>query len=116
MLSIMRLQWIAAASVLLLVGCQAHMMETYGDKIQLLHAPNEKPGKGGVIRYLNTGLPSWRTARRHDAMMQMQQFCGGRYTITDEGPRSKFGSSMPIGDKVSVEVDQYWYIAFTCPS
>lgn len=100
--------------LLLLAGCQAHMMETHGDTITLFKAPDAKPGKGGVIRYLNTGLHSWRDARRRDAENQMKHFCGGAYHITAEGPRSQFGAAMPIGDSVSVEVDQYTYIAFDC--
>jgi len=90
------------------------MMETHGDTIQLFKTGQEKPGHGGVIRYLNTGLSSWKQARRADAEKQMQRFCGGTYKITDEGPRSKFGASMPIGNSVSLEVDQYTYVAFEC--
>jgi hypothetical protein len=95
-------------------GCTAEMMETRGDKIILIHPPNEKPGKGGVIRYLNGGMTSWRNVRRANAEKQMEHFCGGPYTITAEGPRSKFGADMPIGKSVSFEVDQYTYIAFDC--
>ena len=95
-------------------GCVAHMMETRGDKITILKIGDHKPGKGGVIRYLNTGLDTWKQARRKDAEKQMEKFCGGAYTITAEGPRSKFGASMPIGSSVSFEVDQYTYIAFDC--
>ena len=98
----------------LFIGCQAHMMETHGDQITLLKLPNAKLGKGGVIRYLNTGLSSWRQARRKDAESQMQHFCGGPYTITAEGPRSKFGAAMPVGNSVSFEVDQYTYVSFEC--
>ena len=98
----------------LCAGCQAHMMETRGDTITLIKAPNTKPGKGGVIRYLNTGFQSWRKARREDALKQMDKFCRGAYTITAEGPRSKFGADMPIGKSVSLEVDEYWYMAFDC--
>jgi hypothetical protein len=98
----------------LCTGCAAHMMETRGDKIALFKSPNEKPGKGGVIRYLNTGFDSWKKARRADAERQMEHFCGGPYTITADGPRSKFGASMPIGSSVSFEVDQNTYIAFDC--
>jgi hypothetical protein len=95
-------------------GCAAHMMETHGDTIHLLALKNEKPGKGGVIRYLNTGFDSWKRARREDAEKQMNHFCSGPYTITAEGPRSQFGANMPIGNSVSFEVDQYTYIAFEC--
>jgi hypothetical protein len=98
----------------LCLGCTAHMMETHGDKIQLFATGQEKPGRGGVIRYLNTGLPSWRQSRRADAEKQMQHFCSGSYRITAEGPRSKFGSAMPIGSSASLEVDQYTYITFEC--
>ena len=98
----------------LCTGCVAHMMETHGDKISLFASAKDKQGKGGVIRYLNTGLASWRQARREDALKQMQKFCAGPYTITAEGPRSKFGASMPIGSSVSFEVDQYTYLAFEC--
>lgn len=97
---------------LLLGGCQAHMMETHGDAVSLL--PTGDKTRGGVIRYLNTGLASWRTARRKDAENQMKRFCSGHYRITAEGPRSQLGAAMPIGYSVSVEVDQYTYVAFEC--
>ncbi len=99
---------------LLLSGCSAQMMETRGGHVSLFKAPGEKPGKGGVVRYLNTGMDSWKKARRSNAEKQMQQFCGGPYNITAEGPRSKFGASMPIGKSASLEVDQYTYVAFDC--
>lgn len=98
----------------MLTGCTAEMMETRGGNIQLIHLPTEKTGKGGVIRYLNTGMSSWKDARRKNAEKQMKDFCKGAYTITAEGPRSKFGASMPIGSHSSVEVDQYTYLAFDC--
>jgi hypothetical protein len=98
----------------LCTGCRANMMETHGDTIQLFKTGQEKPGRGGVVRYLNTGMDSWRKARRTDAEKQMQQFCKGPYTITAEGPRSKFGAAMPIGNHSSLEVDQYTYVAFEC--
>lgn len=97
-----------------LTGCTAHMMETHGDTIQLFKTGQEKPGKGGVIRYLNTGMDAWKKARRADAEKQMQHFCGGPYQISAEGPRSKFGAAMPIGPHSSLEVDQYTYVAFEC--
>jgi len=95
-------------------GCVAHMMETHGDKVQLFKTGLEKPGRGGVLRYLNTGLESFRKARRADAEKQMRGFCSGDYTVTAEGPRSKFGAAMPIGNKASFEVDEYRYVAFEC--
>ena len=95
-------------------GCVAHMMETHGDKIQLFNIGQEKRGHGGVIRYMSNGPGAFKRARRKDAEKQMRKFCSGEYAITTEGPRSKFGAAMPIGDKVSVEVDQYWYVAFEC--
>lgn len=98
----------------LLGGCVAEMMETHGDKIQIIKTGLEKPGRSGVVRYLSNGMDSWRKARRADAEKQMDRFCSGKYEITAEGPRSKFGASMPIGNKVSFEVDQYWYVAFEC--
>ncbi|MCR4294247.1 MAG: hypothetical protein NUW21_01835 [Elusimicrobia bacterium] len=97
-------------------GCKAHMMETRGDKIQLLKTGSEKPGRGGVIRYLVTGPASFKKARSADAAKQMKKFCSGDYTVTAEGPRSKFGAAMPIGGKASFEVDEYWYVAFDCAS
>jgi hypothetical protein len=90
------------------------MMETYGDKVHLFAPRNEKLERGGVIRYLNTGLESWKRSRREDANKQMQHFCAGPYKIIDEGPRSKFGAEMPIGNSVSFEVDQYTYLSFEC--
>ena len=98
----------------LLSGCAAEMMETHGDKIYLLKPANLPPGKGGVVRYLNGGMSSWRDRRRANAEKQMQAFCKGPYKIVAEGPRSKFGADMPIGNNVSLEVDQYTYIRFEC--
>jgi hypothetical protein len=95
-------------------GCVAHMMETHGDSIQLFKVPGQKQGRGGVIRYLNTGLDSFKRARRADAEKQMNRFCSGSYRIIEEGPRSKFGASMPIGKSVSFEVDEYTYVSFEC--
>lgn len=106
------LGWVVLA--ILCSGCRAHMMETRGETISLFKSPTQKPGRGGVVRYLNTGFQSWRKARREDALRQMQSFCAGEYRVTAEGPRSKFGAEMPIGNSVSLEVDQYWYIAFDC--
>lgn len=99
---------------ILFTGCAAHMMETHGDTVHLFAAPREKPGRGGVIRYLNTGLGAWRRARRSDADKQIRQFCSGPSRIIAEGPRSQFGAEMPIGKSVSFEVDQYWYLSFEC--
>ena len=98
----------------LCAGCQAHMMETHGDHVQLLQIGQQKPGRGGVIRYLVTGPEAFQRARRADAEKQIRGFCSGAYAITAEGPRSKFGAAMPIGNKVSFEVDEYWYVAFEC--
>lgn len=95
-------------------ACTAHMMETHGDKIQVFKTGQEKPGRGGVVRYLVTGPGAFQRARRADAEKQMRAFCSGDYAVTVEGPRSKFGAAMPIGDKVSFEVDQYRYVAFEC--
>lgn len=90
------------------------MLETRGDKIQLLKTGSEKPGRGGVIRYLVTGPAAFKKARSEDADKQMRGFCSGDYAVSAEGPRSKFGAAMPIGAKVSFEVDEYWYVAFDC--
>lgn len=90
------------------------MVETHGDTIHLFKSPSDKPGHGGVVRYLNRGLESWKRARRTNAEKQMRAYCGGPYRITAEGPRSKFGADMPIGKSVSLEVDQYTYLAFEC--
>lgn len=98
---------------LVLAGCKAHMLETRGDTVRLFGSP-EKPGKGGVIRYLANGPAAFKNARKADAERQMRRFCGGAYTVTAEGPRSKFGSKMPIGGKASFEMDEYWYVAFDC--
>lgn len=105
-----------AALLLLLVSlsaCKAHMLETRGDKLQLFKARNEKPGKGGVIRYLVTGPASFKKARKADAEKQMKGFCGGEYAVSAEGPRSKLGASVPI-PKASFELDEYWYVVFDC--
>ena len=104
------MMWVFVFTVLC-TGCKAHMVETQGEHIQLL---GKRPDKGGVIRYLNTGMESWKQARRADAEKQMGAFCGGPYKITDEGPRSQFGSEMPIGKTVTLEVDQYTYLRFKC--
>ena len=90
------------------------MMETHGDTVSLFSPQKDKQGRGGVIRYLNTGFDAWRRSRRQDAESQMQQFCAGPYKVVAEGPRSKFGAAMPIGQSVSFEVDQYWYMSFDC--
>lgn len=97
-----------------LAGCKAHMMETHGDKLQLLKTGQEKPGRGGVLRYLRNGPKAWSGARRADAERQMRAFCSGGYAITAEGPRSKFGAAMPTTGKVSFEMDEYQYVAFEC--
>lgn len=100
-------------AVVLGAACRAHMMETHGDAIQLLKTGQEKPGKGGVIRYLRNGPAAFAKARRADAERQMEKFCGGAYVVTEEGPRSKFGARMPIGGG-GLELDQYQYVAFAC--
>jgi hypothetical protein len=97
----------------LLSACSSQMLETHGDQIQLFKTGQEKPGRGGSLRYLANGLEFAKKARRADAEKQMARFCGGEYAITAEGPRSKFGASMPI-PTASLEVDQYWYVAFDC--
>jgi len=91
------------------------MLETHGDKVQLYSLGQEKPGRGGVIRYLRNGPAAFSKARRADAQRQMEKFCGGAHTITEEGPRSKFGSRMPIG-RGGLEMDEYQYVAFECGS
>lgn len=101
------------AAAVLSSGCVAHMMETHGDKVQLFTSGQEKSGRGGVIRYLVTGPGAFQRARRADAEKQMRGFCAGDFSVTAEGPRSKFGASMPIGGG-GLEVDQYRYVAFEC--
>ena len=105
---------VAALSASLLSGCAAETMETHGDSIQLFRTGQEKPGRGGVVRYLSNGPALFKRLRRADAEKRMKAFCPSGYSITAEGPRSKFGASMPIGPKVSLEMDQYWYVAFQC--
>ena len=102
-------------SCFVLSSCAAHMLETHGDKIQLFKTGQEKPGKGGSIRWLANGPKFLKEGRRRNAEKQMRDFCGGDYAITAEGPRSKFGSAMPIpGGKATIELDEYWYAAFEC--
>ncbi len=96
-------------------GCAAHMMETHGDKVSLFSLGQERPGRGGVIRYLRNGPAVMSNARRADAEKQMTKFCGGGYSVIEEGPRSKFGASMPIGGG-GLELDQYQYVRFECAS
>ncbi len=98
----------------LCLGCRAHMMETQGDTVTLSSLRGKPQDKGGVIRYLNGGMASWRDARRKNAEKQMTQFCAGPWKIIAEGPRSKFGADMPIGKSASFEVDQYTYVKFEC--
>jgi hypothetical protein len=105
---------VLALSAAFLSGCASETMETHGDTIQLFHTGLEKPGRGGVVRYLSNGPALFKRLRRADAVKKMKAFCPSGYVITAEGPRSKFGAAMPIGPKVSVELDQYWYIAFQC--
>jgi hypothetical protein len=100
--------------VFLFAGCAAEMMEKHGDTLTLMTLGKGKQDKGGVVRYLNTGLDFAKKARRKDAEKQMQTFCKGPYTIVAEGPRSKFGAGMPIGPHSSLEVDQYTYLRFEC--
>ena len=116
MLNVSKVKRAAAALFLAAMGsgCVAHMLETHGDSIQLFKTGQEKPGRGGVLRYLSNGPGAFQRARRADAQKQMNKFCSGAYTITKEGPRSKFGAAMPIGGKVSFELDEYHYIAFEC--
>lgn len=97
-----------------MTGCRAHMVETHGDQVQLFAAGQVQEGRGGVIRFLANGPGSFKRARRADAEKQMRKFCSDNYTVVEEGPRSKFGSSMPIGGKASFEMDEYWYIRFRC--
>lgn len=90
------------------------MLETHGDGIQLLRTGQEKPGRGGALRYLKNGPAAFQRARRADAEKQMRAFCSGTYTITAEGPRSKLGSAAPTLGKVSLEMDEYQYVLFEC--
>ncbi len=94
-------------------GCRAHMLETHGDAVQLFKTGQEKPGRGGAIRWLSNGPGAFQRARKADAEKQMKAFCRGSYTVTAEGPRSKVGASMPI-PSAGLELDQYWYAAFDC--
>jgi len=87
------------------------MLETHGDQKQLFKTGAEKPG--GVVRYLRNGLPAMKKARRADAEKQMARFCGGAYSITEEGPRSKLGARAPI-PKGGLELDEYQYVIFRC--
>ena len=98
---------------ILTTGCVAQMVETKGQDIQLFK-PKDQQTRGGVVRYLNTGLTTWKKMRRSDAEKQMQKFCEGAYRIVEEGPRSKFGASMPIGKGVTFETDEYTYVRFEC--
>src|SRR6266566_391570 len=68
-------------AAVLCAGCRAHMMETHGDTVSLFSPQKDKQGRGGVIRYLNTGFDAWRRSRRQDADSQMQHFCGGTYKV-----------------------------------
>jgi hypothetical protein len=90
------------------------MLETRGDAVKLFDIGQPKPEKGGFIRWLANGPKSFRTARRADAEKQMRKFCGGDFTVLEEGPRSKFGSRAPVGSKATFEMDEYWYVAFGC--
>lgn len=106
------MRYLLLTAALLAAGCKAHMIETRGDKVLLIKPKDMKPGKGGVIRYLQTGPQAFRVARKMDAQEQMRRFCGGDYTVADEGPRSKLGASVPI--MASLEMDEYWYVLFDC--
>lgn len=105
-------RYLLLTAALLAAGCKAHMLETRGDKVMLLAPKDAKPGKGGVIRYLQTGPKSFQAARKSDAEAQMRRFCGGEYRVSAEGPRSKLGASVPV--KSSFEMDEYWYVVFDC--
>lgn len=95
-------------------GCKAHMIETHGENLQLSRAGLQRPDKGGALKYLVTGPKSFREARRADAQKTMRRYCGGEYKIKAEGPRSQVGTAVPIGDKSSLDVGQFWYVAFDC--
>jgi hypothetical protein len=95
-------------------GCAAKMLETHGDRVQLLKTGQEKPGRGGVISYGSYGPASIKKARRANAEKQMRAFCSGDYAVTAEGPRSKLGASVPTPAKAGVEFDEVWYVVFEC--
>ncbi len=54
----------------------------------------------------------YRGTRHNAGFLVLDQVLQRRKVATP--PRSKFGASMPIGGKVSVEFDEYWYVAFEC--
>lgn len=100
-------------AAILAAGCQAHMIEKRGESPRLTGDGLSHDPKGGVIRWLANGPAFLKNGRRADAEKQMRAYCGGDFTITAEGPRSKFGASMPIV-KGGLEMDEWWYAAFEC--
>lgn len=95
-------------------GCKAHMIETHGANLQLARRGLVQPPKGGAIKYLVTGSESMKKARKADAEKQMRSYCGGDYTVSAEGSRKEVGNAVPVGDKSSLDVGQFHYIAFEC--
>ncbi len=96
------------------MGCSATMVSTRGDSKSPYAPANETEHPGGMIKYSNHGADSIIRKRRENAYKQMYDFCGGRYAITSEGPRSEGGSAFPVGDSVAYHEHQYWYISFDC--
>ena len=74
-------------------GCTAHMMETHGDTIQLFKTGQEKPGHGGVIRYLNTGLESLGKTR--DVLTPRSKWSTSVVGPTKSRPKGREASSAP---------------------
>lgn len=95
-------------------GCKAHMIETHGANLQLTRGGLVQPPKGGAIKYLVTGPKSFQEARKSDAEKQMRSYCSGDYTVAAEGSRKDVGTSVPVGDKSSLDVGQFHYVAFEC--
>lgn len=100
-------------SLLLISGCSAVMVIDPSKRPE--NAPsNYRPA--GVVKYLNGGMSSIRSARREDAFKKMKDSCGGDYKILAEDVTS--GSYMlnqnPYGKYELNQTGDYIYIRYEC--
>lgn len=102
-----------ALITILLWGCSAHMVVRPRSE-QSEFGPINETERPGIVKYLNAGAQSIRSARRDDAYRKMHHACDGRYKITKEGPRSEGGAIIPIGSGAVYAESQYLYISFKC--
>lgn len=104
----------ALSMLLALTGCAATMINLPGN-IENPNAPTNEQSLNGLIKY-PAGRSASATKRfRENAYKQMQDACGGRYTIVSEGLRAEGGTKIDLGDGDSTWVQKSsWYITFSC--